>query len=163
MRNQSHTVNKQKLRKKTGIQTFELAFGALFIILMTMLALDLMIPMIADSVLDRATRDAARAAAGQGDQATAVKAAQAALASHKTDGNYVSQPILTSTTPPDFVYQNYGGDPTQGNPYVQVTCSLIAKLPCNIQMFGEHFSGPFTFKRSYQFPIIKFQLGTNFQ
>jgi Flp pilus assembly protein TadG len=156
-----------KLRSERGVQAFELGFGALAIILMTMLSLDLIMPMIGDNILDRAARDATRAAAAQADSTHALAAANAALISHKTDGFWITQPALTSTSSPDFVYQDFKGDPTAGNPFVNVTCACKVRLPVNIAMFGQSFSGPtgdgtFTFKRSYQFPIIKFQLGQSF-
>ncbi|MDR3616191.1 MAG: hypothetical protein P4L53_21710 [Candidatus Obscuribacterales bacterium] len=162
------TVKSKRVRSTNGIQTIELAFGSLAIILMTMLALDLLIPMLGNSVLDRAARDAARAAASQGSLSNAIKAANAALASHKTDGFWITQPVLTSTSSPAFVYNDYGGDPTKGNPYVLVTCATTVRMPIPIAMFGSTLNGTdgnggVKFTRAYQFPIIKFQLGQTFQ
>jgi len=138
--------------------------------------------MLGNQMLDRATRDAARAAAGQQTSANALLAAQAALKNHAADGFYVTNPTLSL---PDFKYQDWGGTPQgqiipPGNPgqgtqaqasFVTVTATNQVSLPANLSMFsgmlsikqGPLASGKMTFRRTYWFPIIKQQLNNAFQ
>jgi Flp pilus assembly protein TadG len=156
---------KDKFRSRQGYGIIELAAGSLFLVVMAILSLDLVVLMIADSILDRATRDATRSAAGRSSASSAQSAAKTALLSHKTDGYIVSQPKLAGTSAPYFVYQDYGGDPFTGNPYVTVTAKCTVRLPAPIICCGAVFNttgsgGPGTidFSKSYTFPIVNFNL-----
>src|ERR1700722_18843892 len=94
-----------RVKRPNGLSSVELAASAVMLTIMVILAVDLCVLMLGNQVLDRAARDAARAAAGQSTAVNAINAATAALRMHKTDGFFVSQPALTSTSSPDFVYQ----------------------------------------------------------
>jgi len=173
---------KRFLRAQRGLSSVELAVSAFALAIMTVLALDLGMMMLGNSVLDRAARDATRAAAGQRDLPTAINAAKATLAMHKTDGHFVSQPVLTATTAPDFVYNDYGGTPfgqvippgnpnagsIAGNPTVTVTSRVEVLLPASLGIFGVSLDqGPLTggkmnFVRSYTFPIVRQSLNKTY-
>jgi Flp pilus assembly protein TadG len=164
------------------LSTVELAISAFALAIMTVLAVDLSVLMLGQQVLDRATRDAARAAAGQSTLANAINAAKGALLMHKTDGYFISQPVLTSTTSPDFVYQDYSGTPpgqviptgspnagqTAGNPFVSLTVQVVVRLPASFGALGVTIDqgpltgGTMTFRRNYTFPIVKQSLNNNF-
>lgn len=161
----------------------ELAVSAIALAIMTILAVDICVLMLGNQVLDRAARDAARAAAAQSNITNAINAATAALLMHKTDGYFVSQPTLSGTSAPQFVYQDYGGTPpgqtipagspnagqTAGNPYVTVTAQLNVRLPASLGALGVTLDqGPLTggtmqFVRTYTFPIVKQNLNQTFE
>jgi Flp pilus assembly protein TadG len=132
---------------------------------MTAVALDATIFTMAFARIDATTRDAARAAANQQTSAQALKAAQTQLATHSTDGVFIRQPVLTGTTSPYFVYQDYGGTVPPGppyvSPYVSVSCSEDVYLPVPISFMGASFSGflksgnHLTLSKQYVFPIVK--------
>jgi Flp pilus assembly protein TadG len=163
--------------------TVELAITSILGVIMTCVAVDLGVMMYGNQVLDRAARDAARAAAGQTGAATAKEAAKAALASHQTDGLIIKQPVLKED---EFVYQDYGGAPfgrpdpntgvAAGNPYVNVTVTSQVVLPANVSFFNGALdlkksdpgnnnplaTGYMNFRRTYHFPIVKVPLDTNY-
>jgi Flp pilus assembly protein TadG len=171
-----------RLRTSRGLGSVELAISAIFLAVMTVLAVDLCVLMLGNQVLDKAARDAARAAAAQRDLNTAIKAAKAALTLHKTDGTYVSQPELTSSTAPDFVYNDYSGTPfgqpippgnpnagsLAGNATVTVTSTVKVKLPASLSLFGvtlqgqDLLNGNMKFVRTYTFPIVRQSLNKEF-
>lgn len=136
---------------------------------MACIAIDLGLMMLGNQKLDRATRDAARAAAGQPDSANALKAANAALKNHKADGWWVQDPTIEAGT---FVYQDYSGTPSPVNnlnPHVELTCVTQVRLPANLTMFGLSLAqgplatGKMEFKRHYWFPIVKQTLNATYQ
>jgi Flp pilus assembly protein TadG len=150
----------------------ELAITGFVGVLFACLAVDMGIMMLGNQMLDRATRDAARAAAGQPNQSLALKAANAALANHKMDGKWVQDPVIESGT---FVYQDYNGTPSpvnNKNSFVELTCTTQVLLPANLSIFGgkvalgdsgDFLSGKMTFKRHYWFPIVKQTLSATYQ
>lgn len=148
-------------RGRRGIGCIEVAISTFMMIAISSLALDSTLIIIASSLNDAACRDAARAAAQCNNSASALQAAQTQLAMHATDGYFVSQPQLTSTTSPDFVYQDFSGNPPQNtSPYVTVTTAVNVRVPCPIVFFGVGFNSQSSnntmlFKRQYTFPIIK--------
>jgi hypothetical protein len=172
----------QKQRDNHGLGTVELAASAFALLIMVLISIDLAVLLIGNQTLDRAARDATRAAASQNSSANAVLAARAALRMHGTPGTYISQPTLTSTSAPDFVFDDYGGTPygefipaglpnagqRAGNATVTVTTMCDVILPANFGVIGVSTDqgalagGKMTFRRTYTFPIVRSDLGANF-
>ncbi len=150
-------------RRENGVNAIETAIAAFFLIVIVAISVDLTILTMGFTILDTATRDAARGAASQQTLAKAISAAQSQLAIHKTDGVFIRQPTLTSTSTPNFIYQDFGGaappNPNQ-SPYVTVTCNTDIHLPVNAPFFGNDLknltaNGYFTIARRYTFPIVR--------
>ena len=134
---------------------------------------DIAVCVIGNQVLDKATRDACRAAASQTNLADATNAANAALSIHKTSG-FISQPTLKH-----IVFADNGGIPggvivggvAQPNPTVTVSATLSVQLPTgsttgplNLSLKGQEnisSKGEVTFARQYTFPIIRQNLNLN--
>jgi hypothetical protein len=172
-----------KQRRRSGMGTVELAISGFVGVLFACLAVDMGLMMLGNQLLDRATRDAARAAAGQTTAALAKQAANAALKNHAADGFYVTTPVLSN---PDFVYEDWGGTP-QGQTvppgsgpqsgrvaqasFVSVTATNTVALPANLSMMsgalslkmGALSTGKMTFRRTYWFPIVRQALNNAFQ
>lgn len=166
-----------RIRFRKGMGNIELAITAVIGVIFTCVAIDLGVMMLGNQVLDRATRDAARAAAGQSSSAAAKQAALAALASHTTDGAIISQPQLDDS---QFKYEDYGGTPagqvnpttnvTAEEPYVEVVASTEVRLPANITWLGGLLSlkdgplatGKMPFFRKYHFQIVRAPLSNEF-
>lgn len=160
----------------------ELAITGFVGVLFACLAVDMGLMMLGNQILDRATRDAARAAAGQSDANNAKLAAVAALNNHKADGFLIGNPTLV---PVEFEYVDYGGTPqgqtippgspgaggTAGASYVAVVATTEVSLPANLSMFAGALSmkqgpigtGKMTFRRRYWFPLIRQSLNNAFQ
>ena len=171
------------LRDPHGLSSVELAISAVCLVIMVLLAIDLAMMMLGNQILDRAARDATRAAAAQSTQTSAINAAKTALAMHQTDGHFVSQPVLTSTISPDFVYNDYSGtpygqvippgNPNSGsvalNPTVTVTTKVQVLLPASMGFFGVSLDqgaltgGKMTFVRTYTFPIVRQSLNKTYE
>ncbi|HEY9677325.1 MAG TPA: hypothetical protein V6C76_04925 [Drouetiella sp.] len=147
-----------KLRNRRGASSMELAVGAILMITFSVLAIDMILMNFAMCLNDSVCRDACRAAAQTNNATTALAAAQAQLRMHATDGNFVSQPQLTSTSSPDFVYNDYSGNPPANqSSYVTVTTMVTVKVPAPVAFFGATFyskNGTLLIKRRYTFPII---------
>jgi Flp pilus assembly protein TadG len=150
-------------RRNNGVSAIETAIAAFFLIVIVAIAVDLTVLTMGFTMLDTAARDAARGAGSQQTYAKAVSAAQSQLSIHQTDGVFIKQPTLTSTSSPHFVYQDFGGaappNPNQ-SPYVTVTCQTDIHLPVNTPFFGNDLKnltagGYFTIARRYTFPIVK--------
>jgi Flp pilus assembly protein TadG len=164
------TSLKNGRNRKRGVSAVEIAIVSFLVIVMVGIAVDATIFTMAYARIDSTTRDAARAAATQPKASTdsgltcaaALKAAQTQLSTHTTDGVFIKQPVMTGTSSPYFVYQDYGGSPTAPqSAYVTVTCSEDVFLPIPVTFFGASF-GPFltsgnkiTMSRQYTFPIVK--------
>jgi len=145
-------------RKGSGINFVEVAISAFLMIALAGMALDISLVIFGWNYLDTICRDAVRSAAQQSDVANAILAAQSQLKIHATDGYYISQPALISLVSPDFVYNDYGGNPPENtSPYVTTTCMVNVKVPAPVFFFGATFSptGSFQLRRRYTFPIIK--------
>lgn len=156
--------NRMKKRKSSGMAAVELACGSLFLLVLTLLAIDITILMLGYELNDRACRDACRAAAQQSTPTAAQNAANTILKTHKADGNYVSDPTLVLGAG-NFTYQDFGGNPTAGNPTVTVTTECKVKTPVPLtfvgSVFGQDASGnnvAWTFRKRYTFPIVTFNL-----
>lgn len=148
-----------QIRNNRGSAAIELAGGSLFLIVLTLLAVDISVLMLGFQVNDRACRDACRAAAQQSSVDMAKAAAVASLKLHKVDGQFVTPPTLV-TDSANFVYQDFNGNPMAGNPTVTVTSQCRIKLPVPLLFCGQTFddNGGFTFKKRYTFPIVAFNL-----
>ncbi len=159
------SATKQRTRRsKRGTGIIELSCGSCFLIALILVALDVSVMMLGFSLNDRACRDACRAAAQQQSAAAAQQAAQAVLKTHAVDGYYVTQPVL-QTGGTEFVYQDFGGNPTLGNPTVKVTTQCTVRFPVPVSFFGQTFggdgaggAGTMTFRKTYTFPIVTFNL-----
>jgi len=145
--------------KNCGTALIEVGISLSLLIVLAALGSDLALITFGMSLNDAACRDATRAAAQQSTSVNALSAAQTQLKIHATDGVFISQPTLVSTSSPNFVYNDYGGasPPTNGSPYVTVTTAVNVKLPAPVFFFGATFlpNGYLQFIRSYTYPIIK--------
>ncbi|HEY9731380.1 MAG TPA: hypothetical protein V6C89_05675 [Drouetiella sp.] len=150
-----------KQRDIRGGSAVELAIGAILMITISALAMNMILLNFAMCLNDAVCRDACRAAAQTNNATAALAAAQTQLKLHATDGVFVTQPVLTSTSSPDFVYNDYGGNPPASqSSYVTVTTSVTVKVPAPIVFFGAKFyakNGTLVMQRRYTFPIIKEQ------
>lgn len=129
-------------------------------ITLSALAVNIILLNFAMCLNDSVCRDACRAAAQTNNQAAALLAAQSQLRLHATDGFFITQPVLTSTASPYFVYNDYGGNPPlYQSSYVTVTTSVTVKIPAPLMFFGAKFAqnGSLVMQRRYTFPIIKEQ------
>jgi Flp pilus assembly protein TadG len=145
-------------RRKQGSAFIELGITLSLMIVLAGLASDITLMVFAMFLDDKACRDAARAAAQQTTSAAALQAAQVQLQIHATDGVFVGQPTLVSQTSPNFVYNDYlGNPPNNQSPYVTVTISTNIKLPAPIFFWGTSFmtSGSLNLIRRYTYPIVK--------
>ncbi|CAN5462157.1 hypothetical protein BH10CYA1_BH10CYA1_46550 [soil metagenome] len=112
---------------------------------------------LACNINDAACRDATRAAAQTTSATQALMAAQTQLTIHSTGSSFVTQPELSSSSAPDFVYNDYGGSPPPDtSSYVAVTTSVNISIPAPIMFFGTSLgSGPIFYRKRYVFPIVK--------
>jgi len=140
-----------KRRTNFASMSIELAITALLLVIFTVLGFDMLIVAWGYSILDSAARDAARAAASTNTSASGLNAAKQAAAAHRTDGFFVTQPKVTTTTPSDFIYVT----PATGSPYVAVTTRCNVRLPVPIGFFGTQISdGYIPYARTYTYPIL---------
>lgn len=149
---------RNRVRRCRAVACLEIAIAAFLMIVLATFGLDLSLIIFGMDLNDSACRDAARAAAQQNTQAKALQAAQSQLSVHATDGFWISQPILKSTSAPDFVYNDFlGNQPANVAPYVTVTTLVSIRCPAPILFFGASFirSGQIQFARRYTFPIVK--------
>src|SRR5271169_3260799 len=116
--------NPQILRMRRGVSSLEITISAFLMVVLSAIGIDVSLIMLGMSLNDSACRDAARAAAQQTSSARAIQAAQSQLQIHATDGYWISQPMLKSTSSPDFVYNDFAGNPPANtSAYVTVTTS----------------------------------------
>mgnify|MGYP000617964685 CR=1 FL=1 len=145
-------------RKQNGGAFIEMSISLCILIVLAALGSDMTLITFGMFLNDKTCRDAARAAAQQTTSARALQAAQAQLRVHATDGTFISQPILVSQTSPNFVYNDYAGNPPANqSSYVTVTTSINIKLPAPIFFWGINFlpSGTLQTVRRYTYPIVK--------
>lgn len=154
----------KKRRRNKGLAAVELACGSVFLLVLSLFAIDITVLMLGYELNDRACRDACRAAAQQASPTAAQNAASAILRTHRADGTFVTHPTLL-TGPTYFQYQDFGGDPTAGNPMVTVTteCRVVTPVPLVFvgSLFGHDGSfqnNSWTFRKQYTFPIVAFNL-----
>lgn len=149
-----------KKRKTSGISAIELACGFVFILVLTLIAVDITILLVGYDFNDRACRDACQAASKQSSSEAARAAADATLKSHKADGNYVTDPILLIGAG-EFNYQNFAA--SAGNPTVTVTTECRVKTPVPLTLVSSLFSErgqskdeSWTFRKRYTLPIATY-------
>lgn len=143
-------------RNSGGTALIELACVAVMLAVVTVLSVDIGIMLLAFNVNDRACRDAARAAGGGTDYASALRLAQSSVCMHKTSGSFIGQPTVDTA---QFGYYD-SGLPTNCSPYVSCTTNISVRLPATIYYAGAKLdaSGAMTFSRKYTYPIIKLTL-----
>ena len=152
-------------RSNHGSTIIELSAVAVLFSIMSVFCFDAAVMIYANSVIDEATRDAARCAALAKDQPTAQAAAQAALARHAINVPFLgsvklSQPVeyVTTFTPPYDVIANPNGGPATvaATPYVLVQTSIAAKMPAPLHVYGYHLGGDnMTFNAISSFPLLR--------
>lgn len=150
--------NHRLARQCNGLSMIEAAMGCFLMTCIAAIGVNITLLTFAASANDSACRDAARAAAQCNTSTVALQAAQAQMKLHATDGFFISQPSLTSTSSPGFVYQDYSGNPPANtSSYVTVTTTVSVRVPCPILFFGvsTYSNGSIVFTRQYSFPIIK--------
>jgi hypothetical protein len=155
----SKCAGKRSSRSHSGLGALEVAITSFLMIVVSVLALDIGLMNFAFAINDAACRDAARQAAQCTNATTAILAAQTQLKMHSTDGVFLSQPAMVGTTSPNFVYQDYAGNPPANtSAYVTVTTVVNIRMPFPIVFYGASFyTGGNTVAavRRYTFPIIK--------
>lgn len=154
-----HSISRNQLhRRPRGVAILEICLSAFLLALLAAFGLDLTLIMLGMMMVDSACRDAARGAAQQNSLAKAIQAAQSQLNVHSTDGYWITQPVLKSTSAPDFVYNDFNGSPPANvSSYVTVTTLTNIRCPAPIFFFGANFikGGVIQFNRRYTFPIMK--------
>ncbi len=148
----------RKPGRQRGSMIAELAVACLLFIPISILGSSMLICEMATSLNDRACRDAARVAAEAPDFATALKRAQAAIASHASCGP-VYGPVRLDTS--KFIFEDYYGNPPPNElPYVSVTTIMPCITPAPIKIFGVQIgmAQSVNFTRTYRFPIVKLKL-----
>ena len=136
-----------------ALGVLELVTSALFIVVFALLGQDLALAVLGASMNDSACRDAARAAAQANDSSKSLQLAQAALKGHKSDGFFVSQPVLGALAG-DFVYQDFGGSPPADiSPFVTVTTQCTVRVPAPLFFYSAEFlkNGLLEFRQRYTF------------
>ncbi|MBN8659122.1 MAG: hypothetical protein J0M35_02085 [Candidatus Obscuribacter phosphatis] len=151
-------------RKKRATILLELSCGVLFLMALFMMAVDISLMMLAYQLNEKCCKEACRAAAQQKTSTAAMQAATTALAIHQGDGVYISSPRL-ATIPGAFEYQDFGGDPLVGHPYVAVTTEITVKLPVPVIFIGNDLgkggigmSDTWVFRKRYSYPIVDLNL-----
>ncbi len=143
-------------RRCEGTAFAELAVVGLIMTLVVAFVLDIAIALMAFSVVDRACRDAARAAAQGATRDEAQQLATAIANDHLSASPLVTAPIVTNV-----VYQDFGGNPSPSEcPFVEVTTSATASVPAPLFMLGTNGGGdrPLTLAKKYRFPIVKLKM-----
>lgn len=169
-------------RSQSATTIVELACTAFLFIVFALLALDAGVLIMANSVLDEASRDAGRAAGETQNQSDAQNAANLAIGKHKNQDNpflknlsLIGQVLYQDVVPPiDSTTGTSGSSgPTgqpglppkpvipagqmEGTPFVQLTAGIDAVVPAPIFFFGARFGpgGTLHFESTTTFPIIK--------
>ncbi len=157
--------------RQTGVITIEFAVGSLFLIVLTALAINITLLMLAYEVNDRACRNACRAAAQQDNSTNARNAATVVVRNVGVDGYFLRKPTM-DTSGSNFVYQDFGGNPIlagENSPYVRVTTVMQVKTPAPLFFLGNAFGDNdgdgrhsigdlWTFRKQYTFPIVTVNL-----
>lgn len=144
------------VRNRKGHTSIELATIAIIFVIVSLTCLNVGVMILGSGSNERACRDAARAAAQCKDPASALIAAQAAVAAHSQNGGYFAAPPTVLTVD----YNDYGGNPPANtSPYVSVTTTCQVTIPAPIVFMGlakfdQGTSGKMTFSKKYTFPIV---------
>lgn len=145
-------------RRAKGHSIIELGILSVLFAVVAIFCVDVCFMLMASQVNERACRDAARAAAQADNYLSSLQLAQAAVASHKADGNYVSSPAVDASS---FVYQDFGGNnPASVSPFVSVTTTTNIRVPAPVFFMGQNMGpdGTMQFTKTYTFPIVKTKL-----
>ena len=145
-------------RNLKGHNIIELAMLSVLFTVVAVFALDVGFVITGSQMNDAACRDAARAAAQGNDYVTAMSLARAALSSHRSDGYFVTQPTLDTTT---FQYEDFAGSPPPDtSPFVTVTTTTNVRIPAPVLFMGAKFgtNGTLAFSKTFTFPIVKTKL-----
>ncbi|MBX9771104.1 MAG: hypothetical protein K2X29_07020, partial [Candidatus Obscuribacterales bacterium] len=130
------------MRNRRGVITIEFAIGSLLIIVITALAVDITLMMLAYEVNDRACRNACRAAAQQSTSLAAQDAANAILRQTGVDGVFLKTPKLVTGSTSVYQYEDFGGNPilaADNSPFVRVTTDMDVTVPFQLFFFGNAF------------------------
>lgn len=138
-------------RSSKGQLALELASTCIFLLVFTLISVDIGCLLYGASINDKACRDAARAAAQASNAADATRQANAALARHRA-GSIITPPTLTSLT-----YQDFGGSPpADESPFVTVVTQCNSTLPfAPPELLGHVMPNQLTYRQSYTFPIVR--------
>jgi Flp pilus assembly protein TadG len=150
--------NPQFSQRQKGHSIIELSTMALLFAVLAMFCADVGILLMGSSTNERACRDACRAAAQADNYAAALKMAQAATQAYKSSSGFISSPAVDSTS---FVYQDYAGSPPPDtSPFVSVTTNTNIKVPIPVFIWAVGYGkgDSVTFRKTYNFPIVKTQL-----
>lgn len=128
----------RKGRKKRGTSLVEAIVAAIIIVPVALFLLDLSVLVLANSINDKAVKNAARAAANQPDGASAWQAANVSLASFR------SSPIVKSLTIKSFSFP-----PSNALETVSCTTKMEVKLPVPFPGFNN-----ITFLARAEEPIV---------
>lgn len=143
--------------RRKGSAFAELAVVGLIMTLILAFVLDIAIALMAFSTVDRACRDAARAAAQGTDSAEARQLALAITNDHLSRSPLLTAPIVTNV-----VYQDFGGNPSPSEcPFVEVTTTATVVVPAPLFLLGSNSGGsnqPLTLGKKYRFPIVKLKM-----
>lgn len=142
-------------RRSSAHSMIELAMLSVLFTVFAVFSVDIGFVIMGSQMNDAACRDAARAAAQGNDYATALSLAQAALAAHRPDGYFVTQPTIDTS---GFEYEDFSGSPPPDtSPFVTVTTSTNVRIPAPIFLPGATFGpgGTMAFRKSLTFPIVK--------
>lgn len=153
------SVTTTKKLKTSGISAVEMVCGWVFVLVLTLIAIDVTILLLGYDFNERACRDACKAASQQTSADAAQAAAVATLKTHKADGNYVTDPILLIGAG-QFKYQ--GLTSTSENPSVTVTTECKVRTPVPLTIVSSLLSKDakkdeaWTFRKRYTLPIVTY-------
>jgi hypothetical protein len=149
-----------KKRRVDGISSVEIACGLIFLVVISLLVIDVAILFFGYEFNDQACRDACSEAAKQTSPEAAQIAAFSSLKSHKADGNFVADPVLL-TGAGDFKYQNFAV--SGGNASVTITTECRVKTPVPLtfvgSLLGQESSreAAWTFRKRHTLPIATYK------
>lgn len=145
------------IRKNSGSALIEVGCMGFVMPVMAVIAANIGVLVFAAWVNDAACRDAARAAAQQGNQSDAIVAAVGVTKQYGTGGGIFGQPkVLTESTAFQFepYFDQEGVPQLEKGPFVTVTTRLNTVLPAPIIYGNTGFTNMIVFKQSYTFPIL---------
>nr|MDZ4834595.1 hypothetical protein [Candidatus Melainabacteria bacterium] len=144
-----------KKRDFAGTITLELAMVAVLLVIFSILIFNLVIVLWGFTTLDQVARNSARAAAATNSRADGLRAAQQTTLAYRTDGYFVTQPVVANSDF-QFVTNPNRTTPPSGSPYVVVTARNKIRLPVPINFFGgaQLQDGLYNFGRTYTYPIL---------
>ena len=145
-------------RSARGANVIEIGVTAFIMLIVALLCMNAGIIVLGSCNLERACRNAARAAAQCDNPASALQAAQAITASDALNSIWFTGPVVEVA---QTSYQDFGGTPPSPDqlPFVKVTTSMIVRVPAPILLFDANFGhSSLKLSRSCIFPIVRTQL-----